>query len=110
MKKLMFTLAFAMIGSFAFANNSTINEKQVKSLVKEKNLDLKTSKKIDYATFIQMVNSGTLNIVKFVKLDKSFLFLDDCGNEWIVEYDSMYYTPYTAFRAASKLIFENTGC
>jgi hypothetical protein len=43
-----------------------------------------------------MVSSGTLNIIKFVKLDKSFLFIDDCGNEWIVEYDSMY-TTFTAF-------------
>jgi hypothetical protein len=44
----------------------------------EKNLDLKLLKKL-IATFIQMVNSGTLNIVKFVQLDKSFLFIDDCG-------------------------------
>ena len=106
----MFTLAFAMIGSFAFANNSTINEKQVSNLQSEKNLDSKTSTKIDSATFTEMISCGNLNIVKFVKLDKSFLFLDDCGNEWIVEYDSTFYTPYTAFRAASKLIFQNTGC
>jgi hypothetical protein len=110
MKKLMFTLTFAMIGSFAIANNSPINEKQVKNLENEKSLDLKTSKKIDYTTFIEMVNSGTLNIVKFVQLDKSFLFLDDCGNEWIVSYDSTYYTPYTAFLTASAIICEETGC
>ena len=106
----MFTLAFAMIGSFAFANNSTINEKQLKNLENEKSLDLKTSKNIDYATFIQMVSSGKLNIVKFVKLDKSFVFLDDCGNKWIVEYDSTYYTPFTAFLTASEIIYEVTGC
>jgi hypothetical protein len=56
-----------------------------------------------------MVSSGTLNIIKFVKLDKSFLFIDDCGNEWIVEYDSMYYTPFTAFLTASEIIYEVTG-
>lgn len=110
MKKLMFTLAFAMIGSFAFADNGTINEKQVKSLENEKGLDYKTSKKIDYATFTEMVNSGKLNIVKFVELDKSFLFIDDCGNEWIVSYDSTYYTPFTAFLTASRIIYEVTGC
>jgi hypothetical protein len=69
----------------------------LKSLVTEKNLDQKISNKIDYSTFMQMVSSGTLNIIKFVKLDKSFLFIDDCGNEWIVEYDSMYYTPLQLF-------------
>jgi hypothetical protein len=110
MKKLMFTLAFALIGSFAFANNSTINEKQLKSLDNEKILDFKTSKKIDFATFKQMMNSGKLNIVSFEELDKSFLFIDDCGNEWIVEYDSMYYTPFTAFLTASEIIYEVTGC
>jgi hypothetical protein len=99
-----------LIGSFAFANNSTINEKQLKSLVTEKNLDLKISNKIDYSTFMQMVSSGTLNIIKFVKLDKSFLFIDDCGNEWIVEYDRMHYTPFTAFLTASEIIYEVTGC
>lgn len=106
----MFTLAFAMIGSFAFANNSTNNEKQLKNLENEKSLDFKTSKKIDFATFKEMVGSGKLNIVKFVELDKSFLFIDDCGNEWIVSYDSTYYTPYTAFLAASEIICEETGC
>jgi hypothetical protein len=56
-----------------------------------------------------MVSSGTLNIIKFVKLDKSFLFIDDCGNEWIVEYD-MYYTPLQLFLTASEIIYEVTGC
>lgn len=106
----MFTLAFALIGSFAFANNNTINEKQLKNLENEKSLDFKTSKKIDFATFKQMINSGKLNIVSFEELDKSFLFIDDCGNEWIVEYDSMYYTPFTAFLTASEIIYEVTGC
>ncbi|MBG6110818.1 hypothetical protein H4V97_002158 [Flavobacterium sp. CG_23.5] len=110
MKKLIFTLAFAMIGSFAFANNGTINEKLVSSLQNEKSLDSKTSTKIDYITFTEMVNRGKLKIVSLVRLDKSFLFIDDCGNEWIVSYDSTYYTPYTAFRAASELIFEISGC
>jgi hypothetical protein len=110
MKKLMFTLAFALIGSFAFANNSTINEKQLESLDNEKILDFKTSKKIDFATFKEMINSGKLNIVSFEELDKSFLFMDDCGNQWIVEDDSMYYTPFTAFLTASAIIYEVTGC
>jgi hypothetical protein len=57
---------------------------------------------------MQMVSSGTLNIIKFVKLDKSFLFIDDCGNEWIVEYD-MYYTPLQLL-TASEIIYEVTGC
>jgi hypothetical protein len=56
---------------------------------------------------MQMVSSGTLNIIKFVKLDKSFLFIDDCGNEWIVEYDSVLL--YTAFTTASSEI-RVTGC
>lgn len=106
----MFTLAFAMIGSFAFANNSTINEKQLESLDNEKSLDFKTSKKIAFATFKEMVSSGTLNIVSFEELDKSFLFIDDFGNEWIVEFDSMYYIPFTAFLTASEIIYEVTVC
>ena len=57
-----------------------------------------------------MVNSGKLNIVKFVELDKSFLFIDDCGNEWIVSYDSTYYTPFTAFLTALRIIYDVTGC
>jgi hypothetical protein len=52
-----------------------------------------------------MVSSGTLNIV-FVKLDKSFLFIDDCGMEWIIVLSILY----SAFLTASAVIFIVTGC
>jgi hypothetical protein len=98
------TLAFALIGSFAFANNSTINEKQLK--LSEKNLDLKFLTKL-IIPFMQMVSSGTLNIIKFVKLDKSFLFIDDCGNGGLLNMTCIIH--FLQLLTASEIIYEVTG-
>jgi hypothetical protein len=91
----MFTLAFALIGSFAFANNSTINENNW-NLVTEKFRSKELTKLI--IPFMQMVvSSGTLNIIKFVKIGQIFLIHWWLCVRWIVEYDGMYIHLYSFF-------------
>lgn len=110
MKNLFFSLAFLLVGSIALANNGLINEKPANNLENGIELDVNKSTKIDFATFSEMVKKGDVSIVKIVKLDQSFLFLDDCGNWWLVEYDSSVFTPFSAFLTASAMIYDATGC
>lgn len=95
-----------LIGSFAFANNGTTTQKS--AICSEiKNVE---SKKIDFQTFSRMLKDSNFRIVEMIKLDEEFLFLDDCGNWWSVQYDSSVYTPYSAFLTASQMIYNATGC
>jgi hypothetical protein len=106
MKNLFFTLALVLISSFAFANNGLTNQKSVIS----NEIENIKSNKVDFETISKMSKNDNFRIIEIIELDKSFLFLDDCGNWWIVEYDSNVYTSYTAFLTASQIIYDATGC
>jgi hypothetical protein len=54
-----------------------------------------------------MVSSGTLNIIKFVKLDKSFLFIDDVVMSGLLNMTVLY---TLQLLTASEIIYEVTGC
>lgn len=74
MKNVFFSLAFMLIGSFAFASNNEVKENNV-SISNEK-----VVKTIDFATFKTMVENQQIKIVK--KVD--FIFYDSCGGAWHV--------------------------
>ena len=74
MKNVFFSLAFMLIGSFAFASNNEVKENNV-SISNEK-----VVKTIDFATFKTMVENQQIKIVK--KVD--FIFYDFCGGAWHV--------------------------
>lgn len=75
MKNLFLSLAFMLIGSFAFASSNCD--------VKETNLLIKSEeviKSVDFTTFKTMVENHQIKIVK--KVD--FIFYDSCGGVWHV--------------------------
>ena len=74
MKNVFFSVAFMLIGSFAFASNNEVKESNV-SISNEK-----VVKTIDFATFKTMVENQQIKIVK--KVD--FIFYDSCGGAWHV--------------------------
>lgn len=102
MKNVFFALAFMLVSTFAFANNDVIVEKPTNTIENE----LTSVNKIDFNAFTKMLQNG--NVVKIVKEDGSFLFLDDCGNWWSVTYSGM--SGYQAFLTASEMIYDATGC
>jgi hypothetical protein len=84
MKQVMFSLAFMLIGSFAFSNDSQSiefnNETKTENVV--------SNKVIDFNTFV--ANFDYKNIDKdsitFDVMRNSFIHTDSCGNTWTVDY------------------------
>jgi hypothetical protein len=103
MKNVFFSLAFMLIGSFAFANNGSTNQK----LAISNEIENVKSNKIDFETFSKMNNEG--HVTKIVIKPKTVLFLDDCGNWWSVTYDG-FSSDFAAFLAISQFIYDLTGC
>ena len=103
MKNVFFSLAFMIIGSFAFANNGLSNQKSVIS----NEIENVKSQKIDFETFSKMQKEG--HVTKIVIKAKTVLFLDDCGNWWLVTYDG-YSSDFEAFLDISQMIYDLTGC
>ena len=106
MKNVFFSLAFMLIGSFAFANNGLSNQKSVIS----NEIENVKSKVIDIKTFSEMLKDSNFKIVKIVKIDKMIEFTDSCGNVWNVYYDSSVYTTIGAVMTAAAIIEDLTGC
>lgn len=106
MKNVFFSVAFMLIGSFAFANNGSSNQKSVIS----NEIENVKSKVIDIKTFSEMLKDSNFKIVKIVKIDKMIEFTDSCGNVWNVYYDSSVYTTIGAVMTAAAIIEDLTGC
>ena len=49
------------------------------------------------------------HVTKIVIKAKTVLFLDDCGNWWLVTYDG-YSSDFEAFLDISQMIYDLTGC
>lgn len=106
MKKLFFSLAFLLIGTFAFANNGTTIQKP--TICNE--IEKVESKVIDLKTFSEMLKNSNFKIVKVINIDSVLEFTDHCGNVWYVYYDSSVYTPIRATMTAARIISFLTGC
>ncbi len=74
MKNVLCSLAFMLVGSFAFASNGQLKEN---SFTVQSESTVNT---IDYSTFKSMVENQQIKIVKAV----DFVFYDSCGGAWHV--------------------------
>lgn len=110
MKNVFFALAFMLIGTFAFANNSDETKLNVEESIKVLNNEVN---KIDYNTFKEMLQNGSIEkgqfILSFFKV-KSVPYLDGCGNWWTVTYDDSQISDFDAFIIAGNAINQLTGC
>jgi hypothetical protein len=84
MKQLMFSVAFMLIGSFAFANDSQLKEVNYESQTE----NVMTENVMDFNTFLSKFdkNSITKESITFNIVLGSFTHTDSCGNSWTVTY------------------------
>ncbi|MDI9365745.1 MAG: hypothetical protein QM541_12395 [Flavobacterium sp.] len=84
MKQLIFSLAFMLIGSVAFANHSQLKEVNYVSKTEK----VTTNKVIDFNTFLSSFNYKSIDktSITFDVMRNSFIHTDSCGNSWTVEY------------------------
>lgn len=75
MKKLLFSLAFMLIGSFAFASNIEVKEDISKEIIEVVDLQKSTS---------DITISESVNVQETTGDWNCFIFNDSCGGSWIV--------------------------
>lgn len=110
MKNVFFALAFMLVGTFAFANNSVETKLNVEETIEVSNNKVNS---IDYNTFKEMLQNGSIEKGQFMSYFfkvKSVQYLDGCGNWWTVTYDDSQVSDFAAFIIAGNAINQLTGC
>tara|TARA_R110000822_G_scaffold62377_6_gene153852 strand:+ start:770 stop:1105 length:336 start_codon:yes stop_codon:yes gene_type:complete len=111
MKNVFFALAFMLVGTFAFANNSIETKLNLEETIEVSNNN--EVKHIDYTSFKKMLQNGSIEQGEFINFFfklKSVDYLDGCGNWWTVTYDDSKLSDFSAFMIVGNAINQLIGC